>query len=179
MFKSTRDENLKLDSARAILKGIADDGGLFVPEEFKDKSELIGADLPYHKIAEEILKSFFSELEFDNEIEKAYKNFSVKNAVEVKKVGDRYVLELFHGPTLAFKDFALQILPILIKKAKEKIDYKKRTLILTATSGDTGKAALEGFANYDDVNNGIDIAVIYPSDGVSAIQKKTDENPRG
>ena len=179
MFKSTRNENLKLDSATAILKGIADDGGLFVPEEFKDKSNLVGNFLPYNQIAEEILNSFFPEFEFGDEIKKIYGAFDVENATKIEKVGNRYVLELFHGPTAAFKDFALQALPILIKKSKEKTNYKKRTLILTATSGDTGKAALEGFANYDDVDSGIDIAVIYPSDGVSRIQKKQMKTQEG
>lgn len=179
MFNSTRNKNIKLDSASAILKGIADDGGLFVPVEFNNKENIIGTNLRYHQIAKEILKTFFCELEFNDEIEKAYKNFSVDNAANIVKVGDKFVLELFHGPTSAFKDFALQVLPLLMKKSKEKLNHKKRTVILTATSGDTGKAALEGFANCGGMDTGIDIAVIYPSDGVSEIQKKQMQTQEG
>ena len=172
MYHSTRDQQHVVSGAQAILQGIADDGGLFVPEKFENLSDLIQERSPYHKLCERILESFFPQLSFGEEIKEAYDRFAVPDAARVSSVQDLFVLELYHGPTAAFKDFALQILPILIKKSKQQLGNDKRTLILTATSGDTGKAALEGFANVDGVDSGIDIAVLYPSEGVSHVQKR-------
>lgn len=171
-YVSTRNSNNAVSGPEAILQGIASDGGLFVPEEFPNLSALVGKDLSYEETLEFILSAFFLELDLTNELKNIYKKFETKNCIDYKKLGDRYILELFHGPTCAFKDFALQVLPLLIKKSKEYLKDEKRTLILAATSGDTGKAALEGFANTDGIDTGIDIAVIYPEDGVSQIQKK-------
>ncbi len=175
IYHSTRDKNLKSGGAEAILQGIAGDGGLFVPSCFVNRSDLIGKSLPYHQLCKEILSTFFSELELGDAIEKAYRSFSVQSNAVINKVGDNFILELFHGPTCAFKDFALQVLPILIQKSKEKLGVCNKTLILTATSGDTGKAALEGFTDV----KGIDIIVIYPMDGVSEMQKSQMLTHRG
>lgn len=175
IYHSTRDKNLKSGGAEAILQGIAADGGLFVPSGFVNRDDLIGQPLSYHQLCKEILSVFFAELELGDAIEKAYRSFSESNNSVLRKVGDDFVLELFHGPTCAFKDFALQVLPILIQKSKEKLGVSNKTLILTATSGDTGKAALEGFTDV----KGIDIIVIYPTDGVSEMQKRQMLTHRG
>lgn len=175
LYKSTRGEE-KVNSAQAILQGIAADGGLFVPEEFPvfDKTallELLGKD--YFSIAETVLRKYLTDYtaeEIKACVKAAYNtiSFPEKPVVFNEVKADTGVLELWHGPTFAFKDMALQLLPRLLTKAIEKTGEKKEVVILVATSGDTGKAALEGFANVE----GTRIVVFYPVDGVSDIQKK-------
>lgn len=177
---STRNIDNTFKYSEAILKGLADDHGLFVPESFdsinfKDNKFL---EMDYKGYAFEILKSFledFDETELKRIINLAYaNNFDDDQIVPVKKVGEGFIVELFHGPTLAFKDMALSILPHLLATSKKKLNKTERTVILTATSGDTGKAALEGFKDTDL----LDIFVFYPDNGVSPIQElqmKTQE----
>ncbi|SKC49695.1 threonine synthase [Maledivibacter halophilus] len=173
-YKSTRSSDLNITSSEAIVKGLAHDGGLYVPKEFpiieKSFDELM--DMNYRELAFYIMKKYFTDFE-DKEllqcINSAYdEKFDSKNIAELIECSGVYFLELFHGPTLAFKDMALSILPYLLKTASKKQNIKKEIVILTATSGDTGKAALEGFADVD----GIKIIVFYPEDGVSEIQKR-------
>lgn len=167
-FLSTRNSNLKISGREAIVKGISEDGGLFVPESFPSFDIMENLDLSYTDLAHKILSLYLTD--FDSQdllkiIEKSYASFEDEIAkVTCKK---DFYLELYHGKTSAFKDFALCLLPNLLSYAKKSLDIKDRTLILTATSGDTGKAALEGFYNTED----IDILVLYPTEGVSSIQK--------
>ncbi|MDR1687402.1 MAG: threonine synthase [Clostridiales bacterium] len=171
-FISTRGEG-KISPSQALLKGIADDGGLYVPEFFPDLTDFINNmyRLSYKELAFEILSRFltdFTEDELKMCIESAYgNNFDTPEVTPLKQAGKYYFLELFHGKTLAFKDMALSILPHLMVTAAKRNKTDKKIIILTATSGDTGKAALEGFANTE----GISIAVFYPQNGVSDIQK--------
>lgn len=173
-YKSTRGDKNLYSASQAILRGIAEDGGLFIPTKLpklsKDINDLI--DLDYRELAYEILSLFltdFTEEELKYCIDSAYdEKFDTPVIAPVVKAEDNYFLELFHGPTLAFKDMALTILPYLLKTASEKLNIDKDIVILTATSGDTGKAALEGFANID----GIKIIVYFPENGVSEVQKK-------
>ena len=169
MFHSTRGEKL-ISSPNAILNGLADDGGLYVIDNLPkiDYHEMINDD--YQTIASKILHSFFSEFTYEEikkEIDEAYSSFDIKEVVELKKCDNAYFLELFHGPTLAFKDLALVVLPRLMKLSKAKLGYEKNITILTATSGDTGGAALNGFKNIP----GISIVVLYPNGGVSPVQE--------
>lgn len=173
IYQSTRNNNEKVNSQKAIVKGIADDGGLFMLSDFEKinfdyKSVL---NLSSMETAEKILGALlddFSEEEMHEMVEKAYRGrFETDELTPVVKVGKNFVLELFRGPTSAFKDVALSMLPRLMTKAREKLGVEKDTVILTATSGDTGKAALEGFHDVD----GIRIIVFYPDGGVSAVQK--------
>lgn len=169
-YYSTRDDSLRLTSKEAILKGISEDGGLFVPESFPEFDIEKYLELPYGELAYEVLKNYltdYSEEELRSSIKHAYSEKFIEGVAPVKEVGGTYYLELYHGPTLAFKDFALMLLPKLMEQAKASLKDKNKTLILTATSGDTGKAALEGFSNLE----GIDIVVFYPVDGVSKIQE--------
>ena len=168
-YQSTRGNNNLINSKEAVLRGIAEDGGLFMPanldySEFDWQSMLA---LSTKEIAEKILQFFLDDFSDAKEIvASAYDNkFDTEELTPIVKVGDRFVLELFHGPTSAFKDVALSVLPQLMVRAKSSHD--KKTVILTATSGDTGKAALEGFHDVD----GIEIIVFYPDGGVSAVQK--------
>lgn len=170
-FFSTRNKNEIMSGAKAIIKGMASDGGLYVPSKFKDISEVLTSDKCYDELCIDILKIFFEELDLEDDIKKAYQKFYKNPPAQVNKVGDKYLLELFHGPTSAFKDFALVVLPQLLKHAIKYENNNENTVILTATSGDTGKAALEGFASLSR-DTGIDIVVIYPQDGVSAVQKR-------
>ncbi|SQB89854.1 threonine synthase [Clostridium tetanomorphum] len=154
IYKSTRGEK-GITASQAIVKGIAEDGGLYVPIKFpqidKPFSELINYD--YKRLAVYILKKYFSDFteeEIKYCVDNAYDNkFDSKFISPLVKVGEEFFLELYHGPTLAFKDMALSILPYLSKVACKKLNIKEEIIILTATSGDTGKAALEGFANVD------------------------------
>lgn len=167
-FLSTRNSNLKISGKEAIVKGISEDGGLFVPESFPSFDIMENLDLSYTDLAHRILSLYLTD--FDSQdllkiIEKSYASFEDEIAkVTCKK---DFYLELYHGRTSAFKDFALCLLPNLLAYAKKSLGIKEKTLILTATSGDTGKAALEGFYNTED----IDILVLYPTEGVSSIQK--------
>ena len=175
-YMSTRDKTVKLQSAEAIKKGLAEDGGLFVPNEIpkltkKEIEELV--PLSYIERANRILKKYltdFTAKELSACTEGAYGNrkFSSSDVAPVVKIGDnQYILELWHGPTCAFKDMALQILPYFMTTAMKKTGEDRTIVILVATSGDTGKAALEGFKDVD----GTKIVVFYPCDGVSDIQK--------
>ncbi|MPW26914.1 threonine synthase [Alkalibaculum sp. M08DMB] len=169
-FQSTR-SNQKVSSSLAILKGISDEGGLFVPDSFPSVNVSNLENLNYQEICFSILSKFLTEFEEDSLkeiINKSYEKFSVKEVAPVVNIGNNYILELFHGPTLAFKDVALSILPHLIIKSAKIQQIEDEIVILTATSGDTGKAALEGFSNIENTK----IFVFYPSDGVSEIQKK-------
>ena len=170
-YISTRGKDKLSSSFEAIVKGIASDGGLFMPEKFNkvNLSQDIKDRMDYRDFAEVIISTIFDDIDkkiLREIIDKAYskENFSVDNALKVEEVNSLYIMELFHGRTSAFKDFALSILPYFILLAKDK---DKKIGILTATSGDTGKAALEGFKNLKDTF----IIVFYPTDGVSPIQK--------
>ena len=172
-YKSTRNSELKVTASEAILKGLAPDGGLFVPEKLpvlgKSMEEL--KDLNYQDTAYEVMKCFltdFTEEELRNCIEKAYDSkFDDEAIAPLVKVEDTYYLELFHGATIAFKDMALSILPHLLTTSAKKNHVKNEIVILTATSGDTGKAAMAGFANVE----GTRIIVFYPKNGVSRVQE--------
>lgn len=173
-YKSTRGHEQAVTSSQAILQGIAPDGGLFVPDSMpkldKTLDELIKLD--YKSLAYEILKVFltdYTESELKYCIDNAYdEKFSTNLIAPLVKSGEDYFLELFHGKTSAFKDMALSILPYLLTVAMKKNNINKKVVILTATSGDTGIAALEGFK---DVEN-TEIVVFYPDNGVSNIQKE-------
>ncbi len=171
-FISTRG-NGAVSAATAILKGIAEDGGLYVPSFFPrlSQDDLINMEsMDFAERSACILGMFlsdYSEAELLDYARKAYARFNSDVAPVVGIDETTYVMELFHGPTLAFKDVALTLLPHLMGAAHKKCNSDKKTLILVATSGDTGKAAIEGFK---DVEN-TEIVVIYPSEGVSAMQK--------
>ena len=159
-----------VSSSEAILNGLADDGGLYVVDVLPkiDYRDLLNDD--YQTMASKILHAFFDDFSYEDikkEVDEAYSSFDTKNVVELKKCDNSYFLELFHGPTLAFKDLALVVLPRLMKLSKKKAKYDKNITILTATSGDTGGAALNGFKNID----GISIVVLYPNGGVSTVQE--------
>ncbi len=176
-YKSTRDSSVKITSAEAIVQGISKDGGLFVPAEIPSVSmeEIVKlGDMSYSERATYIFAKYLSDFT-DAEIryctDNAYsvKNFESENIAEISHLFEgTYVLELWHGPTCAFKDMALQILPYLLTTSAKKINIDKKIVILVATSGDTGKAALEGFADVP----GTQIMVFYPEDGVSPMQKR-------
>jgi threonine synthase len=172
-YTSTRNSTISLTAADTIVKGISEEGGLFVPQNLEALRKLTADDFSsvksYQEWAFEVMNPLlgFAEDELKSCINKAYSwNFSTLGTTRVVKLTDNtHILELWHGPTAAFKDMALQILPGLLNASNTAGAGK--TLILTATSGDTGKAALEGFADVD----GIEIAVFYPEDGVSETQK--------
>ncbi|HEH6780328.1 TPA: threonine synthase [Clostridioides difficile] len=172
-YSSTRGTEEKVTASQAIIKGISSDGGLYVPSEFPNvKNELINlVNLTYSQIAFFVLSKFlcdFTEDEIKNCIENAYdEKFDCSSIAPLNKVNDTYFLELYHGPTLAFKDMALTIMPHLLKTSIKKDNLEKDVVILTATSGDTGKAALEGFKDIDKIK----IIVFFPEDGVSPVQK--------
>lgn len=175
-YQSTRDSKQeKFTSAQVIRKGLADDGGLFVPEEIPSlkKDEIISlCSMDYAHRAAYILGKFLTDYtpeELLADCSQAYSEESfVGGAAPLQKIGDNmYTQELWHGPTAAFKDMALQIMPRLLSRALKKTDEQRKALILVATSGDTGKAALEGYRDVDQVC----ISVFYPVNGVSKIQK--------
>lgn len=172
-YTSTRNNKISINASEAILKGLSEDGGLFVPIEYPDIYNSLNdiKEMNYTDLSTFILKYFipeFTETEIHNCAINAYKNnFNCTNCVEVRNFDNISFLELFHGPTLAFKDMALTIMPHLMNQSKETCKFSSDIAILTATSGDTGKAALEGFKNID----GIKIAVFFPENGVSEIQK--------
>ena len=180
-YKSTRNSNLKVTASEAILKGLAPDGGLFVPSELP-KLDVTMSDLKgktYQEIAYLVMKQFltdFTEEELKNCIDKAYDSkFDTEEIAPLVKVDDTYYMELFHGATIAFKDMALSILPHLMTTSAKKNDVKNEIVILTATSGDTGKAALAGFADVE----GTKIIVFYPKNGVSKVQELQMVTQRG
>ncbi len=176
-FKSTRDVSVSVSSAMAIKTGLSSDGGLFLPEAIPhvDLNTIEGlASVSYNERAKKILSLFltdFTDEELTDCVNKAYnrEKFETEEIAPVYKTNDgTYFLELWHGPTCAFKDMALQILPHLLSKSIKKTGETKEVVILVATSGDTGKAALEGFKDV----LGTRIIVFYPADGVSDIQKR-------
>lgn len=176
LFKSTRSQkSANTSSAQAIKQGLADDGGLFVPETLPEITPALLAELQtkdYAHRAAKILSLFltdYTEEELLADCEKAYseKSFVGGCAPLVSLKDSLEVMELWHGPTAAFKDMALQIMPRLLSRALGKTGEKRNALILVATSGDTGKAALEGYRDVDQVK----IMVYYPVDGVSKVQK--------
>lgn len=181
LYKSTRNDERKVSASQAILKGLSEDGGLFVPERIPalDKPLKEMAGMSYQEIAYEVMKLFltdFSEEELKSCVDKAYDSkFDVEEIVPLAEADNAYYLELFHGATIAFKDMALSILPHLMITAAKKNHVKEEIVILTATSGDTGKAALAGFAGVD----GTKIIVFYPKNGVSPIQEKQMVTQKG
>jgi len=175
-YYSTRDENkIEFDSAQIIKQGLAADGGLFVPETLpaiteEEINRLCG--MTYPERAAYVLSKFLTDYTYDelvNDCKEAYSETSFDGgAAPLKKVTDNiFSLELWHGPTAAFKDMALQIIPRLLSRALVKTGEINTALILVATSGDTGKAALEGYKDIDRIK----IIVFYPVDGVSQVQK--------
>ncbi len=169
-FFSTRNKDNIVSFNEAILEGIASDGGLFVPEYFPKVNIDNLLNLDYKDLAYEILRLYlddFKETKLREIIAKAYDDKFPENPAFLKKTSNCYYLELYHGRTLAFKDFALSILPLFLENAIKESNLKEKILILTATSGDTGSSALSGFSN---VYN-IDIIVFFPQNGVSEIQR--------
>ena len=167
-YISTRNKNIVKNDKVALLQGLSEDGGLFVLENFKDKIDLEKLlNKSYTEIALEVLKLFFSfdEKKLKSVIEKACSKFSTSKVTPLVELKKSYILELFHGPTSAFKDVALTLLPHLIQLALEGTNQE--ILVLTATSGDTGKAALEGFKDVAQT----EIIVFYPKNGVSKVQE--------
>lgn len=172
-FRSTRGLEKNIASANAIINGLSKDGGLYVPDEFPKVYDKLKTDtkIKYEDLAFKVINEYFTDIddaELMGAINDAYNdrfNVKVKNNF----------LELYHGPTCAFKDAALLFLPQVMKRAKKICDIKEDITILTATSGDTGKAALEGFANVD----GFRVVVYYPKNGVSAIQERQMSSQKG
>lgn len=181
IYRSTRSNSEPVTASQAILKGLSDDGGLFVPDHIpaldKSLSELAG--MSYQQVAYEVMKLFltdFTEEELKNCINNAYDSkFDTEKIAPLVQADDAYYLELFHGSTIAFKDMALSILPHLMITSARKNNIKNEIVILTATSGDTGKAALAGFADV----KGTRIIVFYPKSGVSPIQEKQMVTQKG
>ena len=173
-YISTRGNNQKMTSAQAIIAGLADDGGLFVPDELPqvDMEFIKGlTKLSYQERAARVLGCFltdYTDEEIKGCVERAYGGGKFDDAAvaPLNIMEDVSVLELWHGPTSAFKDMALQLLPQLLSTALKKTGEKNQVLILVATSGDTGKAALEGFRDVEQTK----IIVFYPENGVSRIQ---------
>ena len=181
-YLSTRNEKIRKTPAEAILKGIADDGGLYMPECFctaKFPMESL-TSMNGKEISAKVLSllfsgdSMFPEAEdkaeaFLGAVKRGYDGrFDDEDYAPLAKVGDAFVMELYHGPTCAFKDVALQLLPQLVAEAKRATGMKDEIVILTATSGDTGSAALSGFSDVD----GTKIIVFYPKHGISAVQER-------
>jgi threonine synthase len=181
MYKSTRNSDNRVSASQAILQGLSSDGGLFVPETIPVLTKTIEelSRMNYRELALEVMKLFltdYSDEELMECINKAYDDkFDMPEIAPLKEVGQNYYLELFHGATIAFKDMALSILPHLLTKAAKKNNVKEEIVILTATSGDTGKAALAGFAGVA----GTRIIVFYPKDGVSRVQEKQMVTQKG
>lgn len=174
MYTSTRSK-MNINASKAIIDGIAPDGGLFVKKlekKFSNDDLVKLSKLSYKELAFEIMKLFFNDFKEENLsalIDKAYTNtFDTENLVEVKSFDKFAFLELYHGNTLAFKDVALSILPHLLDESKKINNQTNSTIILTATSGDTGSAALCGFSTADSTK----MIVLYPTQGVSKIQEK-------
>ena len=170
-FFSTRDQNRKVTSSEAIAQGLSNEGGLFVPESFPQVDVKALCELDYPAMAAAVIKEYLTDYSQDFLTEAARSTygdaFGGKAGYLVPVEGDTYALELWHGPTCAFKDYALQLMPKLLVEAKKNLGRTEKTLILVATSGDTGKAALDG---YHDIP-GVEIAVFYPTGGTSEIQR--------
>lgn len=172
-YNSTRNSSMSVTASQAILQGLCEDGGLFVPDHVPKLPVSLKklSEMDYRELAYTVMKEFltdFTEEELRHCIESAYdQKFDTPEIAPLAKVGDAYYLELFHGATIAFKDMALSILPHLLITSARKNQVKNDIVILTATSGDTGKAALSGFADVP----GTRIIVFYPKGGVSQIQE--------
>ena len=172
-YQSTRGKEAGLTASQAILKGLAEDGGLFMPCFIPklDKSMKELSEMTYQETAYEVMKLYltdYTEEELKSCIERAYDSkFDTEEIAPLAKADGAYYLELYHGSTIAFKDMALSILPHLMTVAAKKNQVKNKIVILTATSGDTGKAAMAGFADVE----GTEIIVFYPKDGVSRVQE--------
>lgn len=181
LYSSTRNSEKKFTASQAILQGLAEDGGLFVPNQIPklDISTSALKDMTYQQVAYEVMKLLltdFTEEELKNCINNAYDSkFDTEEIAPLVYADGAYYLELFHGKTIAFKDMALSILPHLLTTAARKNNVKEKIIILTATSGDTGKAALAGFADVE----GTGIVVFYPKNGVSAVQEKQMVTQKG
>ena len=181
LYKSTRSNSEPVTASKAILKGLAEDGGLFVPTNLPKLDVTVEelSKMDYKQTAYEVMKLFltdFTEDELKACINNAYDSkFDTTEIAPIVKADDAYYLELFHGATIAFKDMALSILPHLMTTAAKKNNVKNEIVILTATSGDTGKAALAGFAEV----KGTRIIVFYPKNGVSPVQEKQMVTQKG
>ncbi|MBR2444727.1 MAG: threonine synthase [Clostridia bacterium] len=182
LYLSTRNNKIEKKPSEAVLEGIAKDGGLYMPKSFE------GVDFPMDQLSKMTNKEISAQViallfkgdkmleDEKGELEGAYKlvskaydgKFDNEDFAPLSKVADAYVMELYHGPTCAFKDVALQLLPQLVSASKKATGMKDEIVILTATSGDTGSAALSGFSNVD----GVKIIVFYPRNGVSAVQER-------
>ena len=178
-YNSTRNHSLTASPAEAVLRGIAPDGGLYLCDPAAlplDPAEMLQKD--FTEMAEAVLGRLlpdYSPEMLRPMIKAAYGKFDTPEVTPLVRAGKYHVLELFHGPTCAFKDVALSLLPYLITGAKELLGDHGKTVILTATSGDTGKAALEGFCDVP----GTSIVVFYPEGGVSKIQERQMMTQRG
>ncbi len=181
MYKSTRSEKGAVTASQAILKGLAEDGGLFVPTSIPklDRSLEEISKMDYQETAYQVMKLFladFTEEELRGCIARAYDDkFDTREIAPLTEKDGVYYLELFHGATIAFKDMALSILPHLLTTSARKNQVENEIVILTATSGDTGKAAMAGFADVE----GTRIIVFYPKNGVSAIQERQMVTQKG
>ena len=181
LYKSTRGKEQAVTASMAILKGLSEDGGLFVPERIPQLDVPMDklAQMTYQETEYEVMSRFltdFTEEELKNCISKAYDSkFDTEKIAPLHEACGAYFLELFHGATIAFKDMALSILPHLMTTAAKKNNVKNEIVILTATSGDTGKAAMAGFADVP----GTRIIVFYPKHGVSPIQEKQMVTQKG
>ncbi len=181
LYVSTRNQEEKATASQAVMQGLASDGGLFVPEQIPKLDVPVGklAGMTYQETAYEVMKLFltdYTEEELKACIRNAYdEKFDTEEIAPLVAAQGAYYLELFHGRTIAFKDMALSILPHLLTTAARKNNVGNEIVILTATSGDTGKAALAGFADVE----GTKIVVFYPKDGVSPIQKRQMVTQKG
>lgn len=178
-YQSTRDSRLHVSASEAIVRGLAPQSGLFVPETFPQADLNAWKHLSYPELAQKVLEGYLTDYraEFLKEAtESTYGAAFGGNAGRTVRVRDGvYALELWHGPTCAFKDYALQLMPKLLVEAKHNLGRKETTRILVATSGDTGKAALAGYAGLE----GIEISVFYPNAGTSEIQRLQMVTQRG
>ena len=181
MYRSTRNAENRVTASQAVLKGLAEDGGLYVPEQLPKLDVPVEAlaGMSYHETAYTVMKQFLTDYT-EEELKYCIRcasdsKFDTEEIVPVKKADGAFYLELFHGATIAFKDMALSILPYLMTTAARKNHETNEIVILTATSGDTGKAALAGFADVP----GTRIIVFYPKDGVSAVQEKQMVTQKG
>ena len=181
LYKSTRNGKETVTASQAVLQGLAEDGGLFVPDSIPalDVSLSALSKMNYREVAYEVMKLFltdYTEAELKHCISSAYdEKFDVPEIAPLREADGAQYLELFHGTTIAFKDMALSILPHLLTTAAKKNNNKGEIVILTATSGDTGKAALAGFADVP----GTKIIVFYPKNGVSRVQEKQMVTQKG
>ncbi|HIS25467.1 MAG TPA: threonine synthase [Candidatus Pullilachnospira intestinigallinarum] len=181
LYRSTRGNGDTVTASRAILKGLSEDGGLYVPTRIPSLDIPVEelADMSYQEVAYQVMSRFltdFTEEELRGCINRAYDSkFDTEEIAPMVKAEGAYFLELFHGATIAFKDMALSILPHLLTTAAAKNQVKNEIVILTATSGDTGKAAMAGFADVP----GTKIIVFYPKDGVSPIQERQMVTQKG